>query len=489
MCEEGEVKHIRWSRLCLSANLLAVPFATLLGLAPNAQARLAVLRIVSPHQGPTIRGFTHTTVKVAGEAQKVDVYIDRHYLRSGPSYIISWSSTEVSNGPHRITDTDLRGAATNSILTATSSAVLVLADQRERGNVRKHGATPIPTATSTLKASPTPTPDPPTPTATPPTPTPKASPTPTPVQKATPTPTPGSGPTPVALNNPQNPVAYGADATGTNDSTSAFQNAINAGDLDVHAGVYKILGTVTVPDARNIRCESGAALANQTSSSSWTMFQFNGNTSGSFFDCQFRGPNYNINAKPGSQQNFEEFIFIQSIGNNGTTGNILISGNDFDGAGGFVGSIGIYANDSNQPPPHNVRIAYNTFEHCGYYAVQLTSGENNLIDHNILNDCSGFVEADDTGQQNTDNVIDSNHLTFTYGIGMNYPGCNPGCGFDGLTGGANASGGYFNYSGNMVSNNIVDGTHPSSILIDGNNTPAQYNNNTCTGGCQMNVYQ
>ena len=127
------MKHIRWSRLCLSANLLAVPFATLLGLAPNAQARLAVLRIVSPHQGPTIRGFTHTTVKVAGEAQKVDVYIDRHYLRSGPSYIISWSSTEVSNGPHRITDTDLRGAATNSILTATSSAVLVLADQREEG--------------------------------------------------------------------------------------------------------------------------------------------------------------------------------------------------------------------------------------------------------------------------------------------------------------------------------------------------------------------
>jgi hypothetical protein len=136
-----------------------------------------------------------------------------------------------------------------------------------------------------------------------------------------------------------------------------------------------------------------------------------------------------------------------------------------------------------------VRIAYNTFEHCGYYAVQLTSGTNNKIDHNTLNDCSGFVEADDTGQQNTGNIIDSNHLTFTYGIGMNYPNCNPGCGFNGLTGGSDASGGYFDYSGNTVSNNIVDGTHRSTILINGNNTPAQYHNNTCTGGCRINAHQ
>jgi hypothetical protein len=298
-----------------------------------------------------------------------------------------------------------------------------------------------------------------------------------------------SAPAPVALNNPQNPVSYGADASGASDSTTAFQHAINAGDLDVQAGVYKILGTVHVPDARNIRCEAGAALANQTSSSSWTMFKLDGNTSGSIFNCHFRGPNYNINAQPGNQRNFEQFITIQSVNNNGTTGNILISGNDFNGVGGFVGSIVIYANDSNQPPPHNVRIAYNTFQHCGYYAVQLGSGENNLIDHNTLNDCSGFAEADDTAQANTGNVFDSNHLTFTYGIGMNYPGCNPGCGFNGLTGGSNASGGYFNYSGNTVKNNIVDGTHPSTIMINGNCTPAQYNNNTCTGGCQINVYQ
>jgi hypothetical protein len=219
------------------------------------------------------------------------------------------------------------------------------------------------------------------------------------------------------------------------------------------------------------------------------MLRFDGNTSGSVFNCQFRGVNYNSNAQPLRQRNFQRFIWIQSIGNGGTTGSILISGNDFNGVGGYVGAVMIYGNDSSQPPPHDVRIAYNTFEHCGYYAVQLTSGTNNKIDHNTLNDCSGFVEADDTGQQNTGNIIDSNHLTFTYGIGMNYPNCNPGCGFNGLTGGSDASGAYFDYSGNTVSSNIVDGTHPSTILINGNNTPARYHNNTCTGGCRINVHQ
>jgi hypothetical protein len=34
-----------------------------------------------------------------------------------------------------------------------------------------------------------------------------------------------------ALNNAQNPISYGADPTGANDSTAAFQNAVDAGDL------------------------------------------------------------------------------------------------------------------------------------------------------------------------------------------------------------------------------------------------------------------
>ena len=45
-----------------------------------------------------------------------------------------------------------------------------------------------------------------------------------------------SAPIPPSLNNPQNPVKYGGDPTGNLNSASAFQSAINAGDLDVPAG-------------------------------------------------------------------------------------------------------------------------------------------------------------------------------------------------------------------------------------------------------------
>jgi hypothetical protein len=147
----------------------------------------------------------------------------------------------------------------------------------------------------------------------------------------------------------------------------------------------------------------------------------------------------------------------------------------------------IYGSDINQPGPQNNLVTYNSFEHCGLYALQLTSGMNNTVSHNTLNDCSGFVEGDDTGQVNTGNVIDSNHLTFTFGIGWSYPtgGCN--C----LRGGDTAGGIPFDYSGNIVTNNIVDGTYPSTILENAQygGQPASYSGNICLEGCQLNIYR
>jgi hypothetical protein len=483
------MKDVRWSRLFFSVKLLVLFFATLLGLAPGAQARVSIRRIVNRRLNPTAQGITQITLNVAPETHRANVYVDEKYLNFAPPYIVSLSFPQISEGPQIVSASAFRGAVGYPVLASTSSRLLrILSTKPIKVRGRSRAATPTPALTSTATAIPTPTPQPRTPTPTPPTPTPKPTPapaaTPTPVSTATSTPKPGSIPTPVALNNPQNPVSYGADATGRNDSTSAFQSAINAGDLDIQAGTYKILGTVTVPGVRNVRCESGASLINQ-SSSAFIMFELDGNTGGSFFNCHFRGPNYNINASPSVQNFSQNFIWEQSIGNLGTTGNLQIVGNDFNGIGGYTGAIGIYGGDPNQPPPHNIRIRYNTFEHCGYYAVQVTSATNSLIDHNTTNDCSGWVEADDTGQENTGIVIDSNIMNFTYGVGQANPGGN---GFDGLTGGSDASGSFFNYSGNTVSNNVMGGTHASSILIHGNNSPATYTNNTCSSPCVIDDY-
>jgi hypothetical protein len=121
-----------------------------------------------------------------------------------------------------------------------------------------------------------------------------------------------SGPAAPSLRNPQSPLAYGADATGISNSASAFQSAINAGDLVVPAGVFRIDNTVLVPSNRNIRCLSDSALK-YTTTGNLAMFEWRGSSAGSVFYCNFRGNNYNINSKPVPSTAFQNFLFIQSV--------------------------------------------------------------------------------------------------------------------------------------------------------------------------------
>ena len=327
-------------------------------------------------------------------------------------------------------------------------------------------------------------------------------PTPTPIPTATPSsaPTPIGGITPPALVNSQNPVNYGADPTGTNDSTTAFQNALNTGDVLVPPGHFTILGHIFFPSVtRHMQCtlsngHSGTIesfLVNM-STNEYQMFDIGGTTGTSIFYCGFRGPNADINSRPavnGSSQSF----FIR-VGNNAVNNQFV--GNDFNGNNGVVGMLDLIAGSGVEP--NGTVISWNTFEHCGMYGVQISAAKGTTyVNHNVLNDCTGFVEGNVTSPATADTgiLIDSNHLTFTYGIGADEPNCVALIGFCGpaaLRGGDSASGGALNYSGNTVSNNIVDGPAPSGILENANGgaqNDAQYINNICTGGCQLNVYQ
>ncbi len=302
------------------------------------------------------------------------------------------------------------------------------------------------------------------------------SPTPTPTATPTPTPTPlGSCPTQPSLVSPHSPVSYGADSSGTSDATSAFQSAINAGDLDIPAGTFLINGSVQVPDNRNIRCEAGAILKETSLTSNAKMFQWNGKINGSLFNCSFRGPNYNASGRPKFDTSFSNQyqFFVQLNTVNGRGGSTTIVGNDFNGNYGNS-AIMLYGNDTSGPVNNNT-ICGNAFEHCGYYGPLIDSGSHNTISNNKLSDCSGFVEGDDSGQINSNNLFTNNHLTFTYGNGYTV--------WSALTGG---SAGCLNYSANLVQNNIVDGPYPSVILQTVScGSPAQYSGNTCTGGCTV----
>jgi hypothetical protein len=208
------------------------------------------------------------------------------------------------------------------------------------------------------------------------------------------------------------------------------------------------------------------------------MFEWRGSSGGSVFNCQFRGNNYNLNKKPGTSYAFQEFLFIQSVGGNG--GGLTIANNDFNGIGGWTAAIQLFASDVNQPGPQNNLITNNTFEHCGLYALQLTSGAYNTISYNVLSDCAGFVEADDLLQVNTRNVIDHNTLRFVFGIGQWGPGLPA---YNELTCGA--APGTFTYLGNTCSNNIVSGSPGAPAHIVLGPKPATYVNNTCSQSCSV----
>ena len=472
VCNQVEEKHMRWLYrfgLCLGLDLVIAVFVLcvlFMALEPRAAAGVGdgegvaftsevdiaaalgqknKIRIVHPAKGAYISGKIRIKLKVGQKIKSVFVFIDDRYFASGPPYTIFWNSAAVSNGPHRITV----AAAT----TALSPDALFLASQsQDTTNFFVHNK-------------------------------PKVSPTPTPLPTASPQPTPLGGITPPALVNPQNPISHGADSTGTYDSTTAFANALSAGDVHVTAGHYLITGHLYFPSNRHMQCDPGSYLQNP-STSGYQMIDMGSTTNSSIFYCGFRGPNADINGVPSTTGGNQPF-FIRISGPNGSNNEIV--GNDFNGIGGVVGAINVCASDTQQPPPDGTVISWNTFEHCGYYAVQVASSTNGRFTHNILNDCSGFIEASDTGQANTGNLVDSNHLTFTYGVGNRAIYGAPYNGFDGLTCGAAPN--TFNYGGDTCSNNIVDGTHSSTILTTGwTTTPPKYINNTCTGGCVVNNY-
>jgi hypothetical protein len=289
-----------------------------------------------------------------------------------------------------------------------------------------------------------------------------------------------------ALSNGQNPVLYGADSTGVNNSSAAFGTALGSGDLDVPSGTFLINDTVMVPNGRQIKCEPGALLKT-TSTSSYLMFRFDGNYGGGVWNCHFAGSNYNL-SPPGYVPFAQSFIFHQSIGTDGTAGDVTIANNDFNGINGYTAAVQIYASDAHQPPPSGDVITCNTAENCGYNFVQLTSARNTTISYNTTTDCSGWIESDDTGQINTGNVVTYNSATFKAGVGYANHGGGNTAGWNHITCGASCSGSACNFSGNICSYNQCGYSVSSGILesaVGGSSNDAIYVGNTVYGSCTV----
>jgi hypothetical protein len=70
---------------------------------PTATATPAVVKLTAPANGATVSA----TVTIVAQVSRplvdwINVYIDGHYLASGPPFTFSWNSTTVANGVHTI---------------------------------------------------------------------------------------------------------------------------------------------------------------------------------------------------------------------------------------------------------------------------------------------------------------------------------------------------------------------------------------------------
>jgi hypothetical protein len=325
-------------------------------------------------------------------------------------------------------------------------------------------------------------------------------------------------PSPPALNNPQDPIIYGADPTGVNDSLPAFKSALAVGDLDIHAGTYKLLPTVgvtgyTPPSGRNVYCENPHDGSLPTPSSPVVLsvpvaptggydvfYQW---ASGTLYGCEVEGYHYPNTTWTGDTNASAGDSFVRE----------LQFGHDFNaynnGFDGWPGSVGVFTiNAANLTSynagqwPYNINISYNRFSNCNVRGVEIDFGKNVQITHNTYVDCSQTSEIQNWHYTGMTALTDSNSFTFIVGskggstsIFDNRASSGDVC-ISGVTGAGDCGSSCTascpsDYSGNTFSNNTVFTQPPSSnqsnifenVQQAGAANPAVYRDNACGRNC------
>ena len=288
-----------------------------------------------------------------------------------------------------------------------------------------------------------------------------------------------------ALNNPQDPVSYGADKTGNDDSTSAFQSAVNAGDLYVsEAGTYLINLTtgghgVVPPAGRNVVCAAGVTLKTTLHTGGHdTAIIAVQNSNTTVCGCDFQGDNTGSGAKTlDNEQN--QFLIFASGGSN-----ITIEGNSFENT--WANSAIQFNTDYTGVGASSSVAKYNTFSGNPYYGPEVDNGNGITIENNLSTDSPIGVEDDACSSLGpaTSIVVQDNMLQVKNGdcaLAGN-SGCDSAV-F--ITGGDYPSG--CNYSSNTVTGNYCVGSSVQRAQVDnvspGGGAAASYGGNILGTDC------
>jgi hypothetical protein len=263
------------------------------------------------------------------------------------------------------------------------------------------------------------------------------------------------------LVNPQNPRDYGATGNGATDDTAAFRSAISHGDLHVTAGTYLINGGVSVPNYRNIECDSGATLyTTRHSSTDSGILQWINTGYGSVIGCNFKGSN-TLPSMDGSQSSYLIMLAAAT--------HVSVVNDTFKNA---WGNAAVHISQWGNTPSSYNNVQGCTFQSNALYAVAVIVGTYNTISYNNAIDSSMGDEVNHSYDVNTGNVFSHNTVQRVSGNGY---------GQVFLSGGAYPSGA--NYGGDEVFGNLVTGS--TYLLETGPVTPAHYSGNTCSDGCRV----
>ena len=253
------------------------------------------------------------------------------------------------------------------------------------------------------------------------------------------------------LSNPVNPLSYGADNTGVNSSSDAFQNAVSAGDVLIPAGTYKITTQIRVPNNRNVRCADPATVTiSFPQSTNGYAFLWAGTGPGSIANCTFTGTNTAHPAGYVAANQWNHFVEIEYGAHD-----IWVGNNYFRNCWGNA-CVHTYTND-NKPATNNIIIRNNQFENCGIYGPTTDATTNQYIVYNIAVDCTIGPESDDSLQPKNTGLIEQNQIIRKFGTGWENIG---GIALSFTCGWANG----LDYSGMICANNQGAFSAPATHL-------------------------
>jgi hypothetical protein len=415
----------------------------------------------APANNAVVSGTISLSCSVPSSVRWINIDIDENYYASAPdwasSYTTAWNSASVSNGSHQV---ECNGYASDSSMVGAGVVNITVSN-----------------GSSTSASTPAPAPTPP----------PASAPAPSGCKTI-----PGTN-TPVgavcfpsssypALNNPHDPVSYGADKTGGSDSTSAISAALAAGDAYFATpGTYLVSlsnGRGVIPPAgRTIECTPGVTLiergedpCNGHDCGILTLLN-GGNT---VVGCDFQGGNSSPGAV-GIGSNEGQYLIMISSDND------TIEGNTFENA---WGDSAVQVNGDNIIPS-NFLIQYNSFAHNAYYGPEIDVANSGTIQNNLQTDGGIGPEDGDCSSSNAVNnvTIKNNELLASVGD------CRI-AGQDACDGGAFITGGSYppgcNYSSVTVANNYCQGNSTQSAQIENVGsgvTPAHYSNDILGPDC------